>query len=149
MRSDQVKNRVNWLLITAFLLVMSVATIASAAIQASQYIATYGGGVTSPADNKVQISFNITATGTMDMVGVKTIILQERSSLTDDWSVAKTYSYSDYANMMKENAIMVDSSVTYTNAIGDYYYRAKIYFYAENGGYDTRELITYSVQAKP
>ena len=143
------KKRNSWLFVAVLMLAMSVTTIASAAIQASQYIALYEGGITSPSDNNVKISFAITATGTMDMVGVKTIILQEKASLTDEWSAIKTYSYSDYSNMMRENAFMVDSDVTYTNAIGDYYYRAKIYFYAENGGYDTRELITYSVQAKP
>lgn len=143
------KKRNSWLFVAALMLAMSVTTIASAAIQASQYIATYGGGITSPSDNTVEVEFNITATGTMDMVGVKTIILQERASLTDEWSAIKTYGYLDYSNMMRENAIVTSSSVNYTSAVGDYYYRAKIYFYAENGGYDTRELITNPVQAKP
>lgn len=141
--------RASWLLVAVFLVVMSAATIATAAIQASQYITSYEAGITSPSDNTVKVSFSITATETIDMVGVKTIILQEKASLTDEWSAIKTYSYLDYSNMMRENAVVTNSNVTYTSAIGDYYYRAKVYFYAENGGYDTRELITNPVQAKP
>ena len=141
--------RASWLLVAVFLVVMSAATIATAAIQAGQYITSYEAGITSPSDNTVKVSFSITATETIDMVGVKTIILQEKASLTDEWSAIKTYSYLDYSNMMREDAVVTNSNVTYTSAVGGYYYRAKVYFYAENGGYDTRELITSSVQAKP
>lgn len=143
------RKKVSWLLAIVLLLVISMSSIASAAILASQYITSYEAGVTSPSDNKIKVSFSIIATETVDMVGVKTIILQERASLTDEWSAVETYSYLDYANMMRENAIITSSNVTYSEAIGGYHYRAKVYFYAENGGYDTREYITSSVQAKP
>ncbi len=132
--------------ILAFLLVMTVSSVAGAAIQASEYINCYGAAIYTSSNGNFVIDFEIDGTGTMDMIGAKTILLQERASSNDDWETVKTYSYLDYDNMMAYNARTLSSNVPYNGTVG-YYYRAKVYFYAENGGYDTREYITSSVQA--
>ena len=66
---------------------------------------------------------------------------------TSSWNAVKTFSYTSYPNMLRSNAATNFSSVSY-NCISGYSYRAKVYFYAEKGGYDTAEYLTQSVVAK-
>lgn len=126
------------LLLMAF---FSIAAIANAAITASEYIsdcyaqiATYSGG-------RVTVSFSITATSTMDILGVQTIIIQEKAPGSSRWTSVATLSSDDYSNMLGYNRSFYDSNVSYYGGRSGYSYRAKVYFYAEKGGYDTKEFI--------
>lgn len=128
------------LLLMAF---FSIAAIANAAITSSEYIsdcyaqiATYSGG-------RVTVSFSITATSTMDILGVQTIIIQEKAPGSSRWTSVATLSSDDYSNMLGYNRSFYDSNVSYYGGRSGYSYRAKVYFYAEKGGYDTQEFITY------
>lgn len=126
------------LLLMAF---FSIAAIANAAITSSEYIsdcyaqiATYSGG-------RVTVSFSITATSTMDILGVQTIIIQEKAPGSSRWTSVATLSSDDYSNMLGYNRSFYDSNVSYYGGRSGYSYRAKVYFYAEKGGYDTKEFI--------
>ena len=119
----------------------SIAGIANAAITSSEYIsdcyaqiATYSGG-------RVTVSFSITATSTMDILGVQTIIIQEKAPGSSRWTSVATLSSDDYSNMLGYNRSFYDSNVSYYGGRSGYSYRAKVYFYAEKGGYDTKEFI--------
>ena len=119
----------------------SIAGIANAAITSSEYIsdcyaqiATYSGG-------RVTVSFSITATSTMDILGVQTIIIQEKAPGSSRWISVATLSSDDYSNMLGYNRSFYDSNVSYYGGRSGYSYRAKVYFYAEKGGYDTKEFI--------
>lgn len=136
------------LLALMFTAIFSMAGVANAAILASDYIAIAKSYITANSDGSLTINFSITGCDKMDMLGVKTIILQERADSNQKWEEAKTYSYADYANMIAYGTSDYKSKVTYDDAKSGYQYRAKVYFYAEKGGYDTRELITLVVKAK-
>lgn len=112
----------------------------------SQYINKGTATITSLGNGNLDITFSIQAKEMMNMLGVKTIILQEKDD-NDNWVAVKTYSYTNYPNMMAYSKSTMNSSVPYSGDSGSYY-RAKVYFYAEKGGYDTRELITSEVKAK-
>jgi len=129
------------------MVVMCMMTTSIAMARASKYIDAYNGGIHSYSNGDLEIYFNITSEGTVDKLGAKTIILQEWNKNTKKWVGIQTYSYADYPNMLKSNTQNNNFYITYSDSVSEHLYRAKIYFYAEKGGYDTRELITDSVTA--
>jgi len=136
------------LLIMLLIAMFSFASVANASIYSSDYIARAESHIIVNSNGNLTISFSIAGRTIMDQIGVKTIILQERANSNSSWEEATTYSYEDYSNMMRYNTDETKSNVTYSNALPGYQYRAKVYFYAENGGYDSREYITTTVFAK-
>ena len=142
-------------LIMTVVLVISMMTtmIANAAIRlpnlpfANGYIFSDNAYVESPSTGKVTVNFSITANDVKTKLGAKTIVLQERASASKPWTEYATYSYEDYTNMMRNNAKGHNSSIT-ENVTSTYQYRAKVYFYAEKGGYGTDTFITDYVKAK-
>lgn len=142
-------------LIMTVVLVISMMTtmMANAAIRlpdspfASEYITANNAYVESPSTGKVTVNFSITANDVMTKLGAKTIVLQERASAADSWVEFATYSYQDYSNMLGSKVMTYKSSITESVKSG-YQYRAKVYFYAEKGGYDTDTFITSYVKAK-
>ncbi len=142
-------------LIMTVVLVISLMTtvMANAAIRlpdlpfASGYITFNDAYVESPSTGKVTVHFSVTANDVMTKLGAKTIVLQERASAADAWGEYATYSYEDYDNMLNSKVMTYKSSIT-DNVKSGYQYRAKVYFYAEKGGYDTDTFITDYVKAK-
>lgn len=142
-------------LIMTVVLVISMMTtvIANAAIRlpnlpfASEYIFSDNAYVESPSTGKVTVHFSVTANDVMTKLGAKTIVLQERASASKPWTEFGTYSYEDYDNMLDSKVMTHSSSIT-ENVTSGYQYRAKVYFYAEKGGYDTDTFITDYVKAK-
>ena len=55
----------------------SMVSVANAYIKASEYISDVYANAIKYSDGRVQVSFDIKATDTMDVVGVKTIIIHE------------------------------------------------------------------------
>lgn len=126
------------LLLMAF---FSIATIANASITSSEYISDWYAQIATYSGGRVTVSFDIRATGTMNVLGVQTIIIQEKAPGSSRWSSVATLSSDDYPNMLGYNKSDHDSYVSYYGGRSGYSYRAKVYFYAEKGGYDTKEFI--------
>lgn len=141
--SKKIKN----ILFILLVILLFVSTTSLAMARASKYIDAYDGGIKTYSNGDLKIHFSITSEGTVDKLGAKTIILQEWNNTTKKWVEVKTYSYVSYPAMIKNNTQNNDFDVIYSGAASEHLYRAKIYFYAEKGGYDTREYITASVTA--
>lgn len=138
------------IIVSGLLLVMlfCIASVANASIMTSDYINDYYAKVNAYSGGTLDISFSVQAPNTMDKLGAKTIILQERVTGSTTWNAVKTYSYTNYSGMIKSRALSHDYVVSYYDAVPGNSYRAKVYFYAEKGGCDTIEFITDAVKAK-
>ncbi len=134
--------------VVLLVVVMSMMTTSIAMARASKYIDAYDGGIKTYSNGDLKIHFSITSEGTVDKLGAKTIILQRWDKTAKQWLEVKTYSYTNYSAMIKNNTQNNNFDVIYSDSLSGNLYRAKIYFYAEKGGYDTRELITDSVTAQ-
>ena len=135
------------LLLILLVTLLFVSTTSVAMARASKYIDAYDGGIKTYDNGDLKIHFTITSEGTVDKLGAKTIILQEWNKSTKKWVEVQTYSYNDYSGMILTNTQFANFDVIYGDSESEHLYRAKIYFYAEKGGYDTREYITASVTA--
>ena len=130
-------------LLIMFTVIFSISAVANAALFSSEYINDCYAYASVNSNGQVKVSFNIRATGTMDVLGVQTIIIQEQAPGSSRWTSIATLSSDDYSNMLKYNANQHAAEVSYYGGKSGYSYRAKVYFYAEKGGYDTKEFITY------
>jgi len=117
-------------------------SIANASVTASEYISDYMAAINVSSSGKITVTFDINGTKTLDVVGVQTIIIQEKAPSSSTWRTFATLSSDDYPNMLSYNTNGNIGTVNYYGARSDCYYRAKVYFYAEKGGYDTAEYIT-------
>ncbi len=134
--------RKNITLLTLLLIfIFSIATVSNAAVLSSEYIREARAGTTVNSQGTVTVSFIIYGTGMMDVLGAKTIIVQEQAPGSSQWNAVATYSSSSYPSMLKKNTVTYNSSISYSGAKAGYAYRAKVYFYAEKGGYETVEYI--------
>lgn len=123
--------------------IFGTAAIANASIMASEYISVYYGDVIDCGNGKIGVNYSITGHGIMDKIGAKTVILQERDDPFDSWRTIETFTATDDPNMLAKNEAGHNYTVYYYGGDSEEYdYRAKIYFYSEKGGYDTREYIT-------
>ncbi len=129
-------------LLIMFTVIFNISAVANAAFFASEYINDCYAYVDVSSNGRVMVKFDIRATGVMDVLGAQTIIIQEKSPGSSSWTSIATLSSDDYPNMLGYNRRDYDSEVYYSGRSG-YSYRAKVYFYAEKGGYDTAEYITY------
>ena len=130
------------LILVAFFCITSVA---NATIYSSEYITDCVAQAARSSGNTITVTFNISGTGTMDVIGAKTIVIQEKALGSSSWTAVATMSSNDNSNMLAYNTRRHASNVYYYGAKSGYQYRAKVYFYAEKGGYDTREFITAAV----
>lgn len=123
-------------LVVALMLMLSVA--ASAAVNASDYIAATSAWITRDG-NTVKVNFYIIGTDTMDKIGVKYVYLYE--STDNGWILVKTFSYTDSlyaADMMNSNSSFKAAYLPYYYGSANKTYFADCRFYAEkNGGSDT------------
>lgn len=86
------------------------------------------------SSNRFEIWFEIRAKRIMDELGVSTIKVMRSPNGETDWTTMRTYSMDDYySRMICENTGVHVGCVTYTGTIG-YYYKAKITYYAKEGG---------------
>lgn len=92
-----------------------------------------------------KIWVDVTATGTMDQLGAKTVIVQ-RSSDGSSWSTVKTYTKEAYPEMVRAGSAFHSFNFAYTASAG-YYYRAVVTFYAKKGT-GTGEYPHYSSSLK-
>lgn len=88
------------------------------------------------------------ATGTMDEIGALSIRLQQRSNSSLTWKTIKTYSYTDYSNMLANNKTFYAFNVDYSGIKG-YSYRAYVTIWTgKDGDGDSREMLTNTIVAK-
>ncbi len=129
--------------LTALLLmfIFSISAVANAAVLSSEYIQEVRAYTTVNSQGTVNVSFRIIGTNIMDVLGAKTIIVQEQAPGSSQWTAVATYNFSSYPSMLRNNTSVHSSSVSYSGAKSGYSYRAKVYFYAEKGGYETLEYI--------
>lgn len=102
----------------------------SAAPRASDYFMKTSTFIERYSDNSLEIWFDVTALGTMSVLGVRYIELQ-RSTDRSNWTTIKTYDKADYSEMTCDNTGAHADYVTYQGSSG-YYYRAYVEFYAKN-----------------
>lgn len=124
-----------------FALIFSMSAVANASLFSSEYISDVYAYTGVNSNGRVTVSFDIRATGTMNVLGAKTIIIQEQAPGSNRWTSVATLSSDDYSNMLAYNRRSHNSDVSYYGGQSGYSYRAKVYFYAEKGGYDTKEFI--------
>lgn len=126
------------LLITAMLLATPVCAAEGVEPRASSFFTRHGAYLEVISSTKLEVWFDVFATGTMDELGAKTIKVQ-RSTDKSDWETVKTYKKDDYSQMICEDTYVHADCVTYSYTTG-YYYRAYVVFYAKNssgiGEYD-------------
>ena len=131
--------------LTALLLmfIFSISAVANAAVLSSDYIQEVRADTTVNSQGFVNVAFRIIGADKMDVLGAKTIIVQEQAPASSQWTAVATYNAANYSNMLRNNSSVHSSSISYSGAKSGYSYRAKVYFYAEKGGYDTLEYIAY------
>lgn len=106
-------------------------TVAFAAeSRASNFFAATSTYIDRYSNSKLEIWFDVTALGQMEVVGVQLIKLQ-RSTDKSDWETVKTYKMADYSQMTCTNTAGHADCVTYYGS-STYYYRAYVEFYAKN-----------------
>ena len=115
-------------------------------VYASDYLTEYSAYIWPEGDGEISIWFDVTGKGTMDEVGVLTIILQE-SDDGDTWNTVKTFRHTSYSNMLEYNSVDCVSSVYYSGT-EDMYYRAYVTVWAgKDGDGDSRKILTDVVRA--
>ncbi len=111
--------------------VMLFTTTAFAAeSRSSDFFAKTSTYIDRSSTSKLDIWFDVTAVGTMEVLGVRTIKLQ-RSTDRSNWTTIKTYDKADYSAMTCANTVAHANCVTYYGS-SNYYYRAYVEFYAKN-----------------
>ena len=122
--------------IVCLMLVLSVVLVNPVFAQESSTWQSYYFGSTlaylyPTSGTQFEVWIEVEAVRTMDKLGASEITVQ-RSSNNSTWTDMTTYYKADYPNMVKDDAYHYETYVTYTGSSG-YYYRAKVWFYAERG----------------
>lgn len=128
-------------LLLALVMLMTIPAFAVGTPKASYYFTRMSTYLEKTSGTTFEVWFDVTATGTMQELGVSTIKVQ-RSSDRSTWTTMKTYSKADYSQMTDDNTAGHADCVTYTGTTG-YYYRAKVTFYAKNSS-GTGEYTLYT-----
>ena len=96
--------------------------VESANPRASDYFARTSTFIERYSDSELEIWFDVVATGTMSVLGVRYIELQ-RSTNRSNWTTVATYDKADYSQMTCANTTGHADCVTYQGS-SSYYYRA-------------------------
>lgn len=127
---------------------VSVAFATDYTIQASEYLDRYYADIYSEGNGDISIWFDVAATGEMDEIGALSIRLQQKSDGSSTWKTIKTFSYTNYSNMLANNKMFYLSSVDYSGIEG-YSYRAYVTVWAgKDGDGDSREILTDTIVAE-
>lgn len=133
------------MILTLIFCTVSAANATDFSTQASQYLDRYYANIYSEGDGDISIWFEVEATGKMDEIGALSVRLQQRFDSSSTWKTIKTYSYTDYSNMLVNDKDFYVSSVDYSGIDG-YSYRAYVTVWAgKDGSGDSREILTETV----
>ena len=127
--------------ISIVLAVMMLASIPVCADEAGTYsslfFTSYGVSIDKISSTVLVVGYDITATQTMDELGMSKIKIQ-RSSDGVNWTTAHTFTKDTYPWFICEDTGSHSGTVQCTTLTG-YYYRAKITYYAKKAGLGTGE----------
>ena len=121
------------LLVVAILLSVPVFAQEEATPWSSAYFSSHLEYLYEISTIKFEVWFDVIAKRIMDELGASTIKVQRSANGETGWETMKTYNMADYSQMICENTGSHVGCVTYTGTPG-YYYRAKITYYAKEGG---------------
>ena len=136
------------MVLTLIFCTVSAASATDFSTQASLYLDRYYANIYSEGDGDISILFEVEATGKMDEIGALSVRLQQKSTSSSTWKTIKTYSYTNYSNMLVNDKDFYVSSVDYSG-IYEYSYRAYVTVWGGKGGNgDSREILTETIIAK-
>lgn len=117
-------------LLLVVVMLLSFPVYAEGQSRASNFFVVTSTYIEKVSGTTFEVWFDVTAKSLMDELGTSTIKVQ-RSSDGTNWTTMKTFSKSNYSQMIDEDTVWHGDCVTYTGTTG-YYYRAKVTFYAKN-----------------
>lgn len=114
--------------------------------RASSYLETYSAYACAVGWYKVQFWVSVTGVADMDEIGATSIRLYE-STDNETWTLIKTFSNTDYPDILGYNDCSHSGHVEYQGTIG-HYYKAYVCVWTEKDGTgDARYIWTNSVKA--
>lgn len=113
---------------------------------ASYYLDAYNTYICTMGSGKLQIWYEVAATGYMDEIGTLRIMLYE-SSDNSTWTWVKTFTHENYSSMLAYNDNYHCSYVSYQGTAGKYYKAYVCIWAGKNSGGDTRYMWATSVKA--
>ena len=109
--------------------------------RASYYFTSGSAYFNMVSSTRVDVWFDVTATGTMTELGASKIKVQ-RSTDEVNWTTVQTYYKADYPQMTDDNTTTHDACVPFYYTDG-YYYRAVVTLYAKNSnGYGEMDTVS-------
>ena len=120
----------SFLLAAAMLLSFPVRAAEAIEPRASDFFLSHSAYLREVDSFNFRIVFCVTATGTMEELGVEKIKVQI-SSDGENWATTQTYTRDTHPQFIKENALVHGYDFNYNGSRG-YYYRAIMTLYAKN-----------------
>lgn len=108
---------------------------------ASSYFDNYSISLSNEGDGDIKIKYFVAGKNIMDELGVKKIIIQEKTN--SSWDDVKTYNSSSYSSFISKDIRSKDGSITYSGEKGNTY-RAKVTFYAKDSSGSATKTSTSS-----
>lgn len=141
-------NLVVLVLVSAMCCSFPVSAAVSTPVQpyASNYLTSYSTYICAMGGGEIQIWFEVMGTGTMDELGVLSIMLYESSDNTN-WEYVDTFLHEDYESMLAEDDYFYCSYVPYDGTARKYYKAYVCIWAGKNGNGDTRYMWATSVRA--
>ena len=128
------------------LCMLSSTLIASATLEASNYLSSYSATLTAKSGGKISILVDVTGAGYMTKIGASDIYIYE-STDNVGFTCVSSFHADDYPHMLGSGSTYYNNPITYAGTPGCYYY-ASVYFYAEDStGSDTGHYDTVSCRA--
>ncbi|MDR0951376.1 MAG: hypothetical protein LBM18_00415 [Oscillospiraceae bacterium] len=124
---------------------LGMGTTASAALTASQHLASYEAQVWGIGSGDICIWYDVVGTGTMDQIGATEIVLQQKVAGSTVWANVKTFDLVSYPNMLGTNRMAYTHTEYYYSGIAGYSYRAYVMIYAGKGGSGSYRQFTTNV----
>lgn len=130
--------------LVVFILVLSMVSPATATTvepRGSDYLASYSAYVYPAGWGKVEVWISVDGVEYMDEIGALSIYLYE-SADNENWSLEKTFHYSDYPDMLGYNDVYHIGHIEYAGTIGRYYKAYVSVWAGKDGDGDTRYFWT-------
>lgn len=125
-------------IISIFLVLVLLCMPAFAAARASYYLSNYGGVISAEGNGLMALSYSVTGTGYMDVVGVQKIAVEQK--VGSNYYPYQTFTVDDYPEFYAYNKLNKTGTFYFTG-IPTTTYRVVLTAYAEkDGGWDTGEI---------
>lgn len=119
----------------------------SASARSSEYLHGYSVMITPKSNGKLVISLDVTGVGNMTKIGAKSISIYE-STNREDFYWVKTYTSSEYPEMMGSGMTFYEDVLTHQGTAGRYYYATACIYAGNSNGGDERYCDSSIKQAK-